>query len=129
MRGRLGVVVGALVVGAPAGEAEAFAEAISPLAAVGVSVEVERHEREQFSHAGAVGEGHDTVTDAAVDLTQDLLDAAGRVGTAWMAGGGLAESLSSYLPSQCFASDWPCECSQWSMKACSWPSTSIIGWL
>lgn len=69
--GVLGVVVGALVVGASAGEVEALTEAVGQLAAVGVVVEVVCHERERLGHSGAVGERADPVPDTAVDLATD----------------------------------------------------------
>jgi hypothetical protein len=82
----LGVVVGALVGGAAAGEVDAFAQAVRPVAAVGFAEHVERHQVEELRQACAVGERPDPVTDSAVDLAQGLLDRAGRVDSVRVAG-------------------------------------------
>jgi len=70
--------VWSLVLGAPAGEVEALAEAVCPPAAVGLTAEVEGHQIEQLGQPCAVGERADAVADSAVDFAKDLLGGAGR---------------------------------------------------
>ena len=81
-----GVVVRSLVLGAPAGEVELLSEAVGPFAAVGFAEQVERHQVKQLGEPVAVSEGADAVTYSTVDLAQDLLDRAGRVQSAGIAG-------------------------------------------
>ena len=82
----LGVIVWSLVPWAAAREVEAFAEAVCPVAPVGFAEQVESDQIEQLGQAGAVGERADAVADPAVDLTQNLLDGAGRVDAVRVAG-------------------------------------------